>query len=163
MSEAKDGNVAKRSSPPVLCCAVTEIEPMRSRFSSILSCGFIILAVIGCSELRKKNAVRESTPDFEITADQLAKEFKEGPFAADMKYTGQTLAITGRVDQTLLGTVIAFTGHEQIGFVTQCNFDKDGADSYKKIKRGDELTVVGVCMGRDTNDGPLIISHCILR
>lgn len=136
---------------------------MKERFSFILATNLLILTVLACGELRKRNAVRESTPDFEISADQLAKEFKESPFAADMKYTGQTLAITGRVDQKILGTSLVFTGHEQIGFATQCFFDKDGADSHKKIKRGDELTVIGVCLGRDTNDGPLMISHCILR
>lgn len=123
----------------------------------------MILTVMACGELRKKNAVRENVPDFEILADQLAKEFKENPLAADMKYTGKTLAVTGTVDGTLLGSSLVFTGHRLYGFATQCFFEKQNDDAIKKIKSGAELTVIGVCMGRDKNDGPLMISKCILR
>ncbi len=80
-----------------------------------------------------------------------------------MKYTGMTLAITGLVDQKFLERSFAFAGHAEFGFVTQCTLDKEYADAYKKIQKGNEVTVLGICLGRDKNDGPLIISRCIVR
>jgi hypothetical protein len=136
---------------------------MKDRTSVVFAAGLLLLTVLACGELRKKNAVRESTPDFEITVDQLAKEFKENPTAADMKYTGRTLAITGRVDGKVLGSSLVFEGHARHGFATQCFFDKNDTDTHKKIVKGKDVTVLGVCMGRDSNDGPLMITQCILR
>jgi hypothetical protein len=136
---------------------------MKDRHSVIFVAGLLLLAVLACGELRKKSAVRESTPDFEISADQLAKEFKENPATADMKYTGRTLAITGRVDGKILGSSLVFEGHARHGFATQCFFAKDDTDAHKKIEKGKDVTVLGVCMGRDTNDGPLMIAQCIFR
>ena len=136
---------------------------MKTKVSSILAVGFLILSVLACAELRKKNASRESTPDFEISVDQLAKEYGDDPSAADSKYGGRTLAITGQVGEKFLGSSIIFAGHQRHGFATQCIFDKNDPDSVKKIENGKEVTLLGVCMGRDGNDGPLMIHQCILR
>ena len=136
---------------------------MKGRISFILAVGFLILSVLACAELRKKNAVRESTPDFEVTADQLAAEYKNDPSAADSKYGGRTLAITGRVDEKILGSSLVFAGHRQYGFATQCFFDKGGSESYKTAEKGKEITVLGVCMGQKDPEAPLIITQCLVR
>ena len=136
---------------------------MKDKISFILAASLLIVSVLGCAELRKKNPTRSDTPDFEVTLDQLAKEYKNNVSVADSKYGGRTLAITGLVDNKLLGSSVIFAGSREHGFATQCFFDKDEADSLKKVKSRDEITVIGVCMGRDKNDGPLMITKCVLR
>ena len=136
---------------------------MKERISFIFAVSLLILTVLACGQLRK-NATRSSEPDFEISVEQLAKEFKENGTAADFKYSGMTLAITGRVFNTLFESAVIFdTDDNRDGFAVQCNLDKDAADPYKKIARGKEVTLVGVCRGRDGKSGPLIITQCILR
>jgi hypothetical protein len=136
---------------------------MKNGISSIFVVGLLILIVLGCGELRR-NASRDDTPDFEISVEQLVKEFKDNPTSADFKYSGRTLSLTGVVNQKILGSTLVFkTDHRRDGFAVQCFFDKDGADSYKKIRNGQEVTMLGLCKGRDSNDGPLMITQCILR
>jgi len=136
---------------------------MKQRFSFYLGCGMLLLTVLACGKLRSLNAERESTPTFELSADDLAKEFKQDLAAAGRKYTGETLAITGRVDEILSGSSLVFEGYHRHGFVTQCNLDKSTSDQAKGIRIGTEVTVIGVVMGMKKNDGPLIIKDCIMR
>lgn len=135
---------------------------MKNQITFIIAAGLLILTVLGCGQLMKP--VRKSTPDFEISVEQLAGEFKQNESAAGSKYNGKTLAVTGRVDGKRYGTMLVFkTDNRRDGFLVQCFFDKDGADSYRKIKDGQEVTMLGLCKGRHTNDGPLMITQCILR
>lgn len=135
---------------------------MKNRISAAFVVGLVLLSVLACSDLRKKTAVRSETPDFEITADDLATAYKTDAKAADDKYGGRTLAITGVVDDKVLGGSIVFAGSRKYGFATQCFFEKkDG--SVNQIKNGSTVTMIGICKGQERKDDPLVISQCVLR
>lgn len=134
---------------------------MTTKISSLLSVACLLLVILGCGQLVKQT--RKDLPDISITVEQLASEYKSNPSAASSKYQNKTLAVTGTVDTKMAGTTLVFkTDDRTNGFIVQCFFDKDGADSYRKIKNGQEVTMLGLCKGRN-GDGPLAITSCILR
>jgi len=108
---------------------------------------------------------RNDTPDFKISVLELAEEFKKNESAANAKYKGKTLAITGRVDTKMgYGSAMALvfeTPHREQGFIVQCFFKEKDRESFRRIQNKKEFTLLGLCDGKSGNS-PLSITHCKL-
>ena len=126
---------------------------------SLLS-GFVLLMaiVLGCGQITKQT--RKNAPDFSVTVGELEKEFDQNERAARAKYKGKTLAVKGKVEMKMEGSVI-LVSPENISFPVQCFFAAAGRDSFGQIQRGKEYTLIGVFDGGDENSATTL-SDCKL-
>jgi hypothetical protein len=100
-----------------------------------------------------------------ITAEQLAKEYNSDPAAADKKYKGKLLVVTGKVH-----AVYEVAGEPSVllrGFrkkepeattLVQCSFTKEQHEKAGKLKKDDEFKVRGKCEGF----GPVATTYVLL-
>ncbi|MEP7076997.1 MAG: hypothetical protein ABI878_14420 [Acidobacteriota bacterium] len=103
----------------------------------------IIFAVLGCRQLLKPK--RAAAPEMRVNVVDLAGEFKKDKRAANAKYAGRTVAVTGTVDtRVAYAPTIAFKTPDEIDFGVQCFFSKDGLESLKIVKSGSQYTFLGV-------------------
>ncbi len=141
----------------------TKPETMKKRISRLPGFVLLLMVVLGCGQLIKPT--RSNTPDFKISVLELGEEFKKNESAANKKYKGKTLEITGRVD-TKMGygsamTIVFKTPHREQGFIVQCFFKEEDRESFRRIQNGKEYTLLGLCDGKSGNS-PLMITHCKL-
>ena len=101
-----------------------------------------------------------------VAADQLLKEFQEDPAAADQKYAGMYLELTGVVERVGKGRheapfIVLHGGDEGAKVKVECFFDYMPAPEEARIRRlkGQTVTVRGEYDGRVSN---LQLRECIL-
>jgi hypothetical protein len=102
-----------------------------------------------------------------VSAADLLKEFQDNPDAADEKYAGKYLEISGFVDRTGQGRfettfVILHGGDENAKFKIECFFDLADVQDEARIRRlpkGRAITVRGEFDGRVSN---VQVRDCVL-
>ena len=104
--------------------------------------------------------VSSKTPSYTLTADQLLFEYKANEGAADEKYKGKVVLISGPIRQNgkFMGTAyIVIGGH---GFLdgVQCMFDKSVAVA--SLSKDSQVTVKGEVSGKKGN---VLLSNCTLE
>jgi hypothetical protein len=116
----------------------------------IASLGFL---ASGCdvpedsSEAERKSQ-GNGKPDMTVAAKKVLKDFEDNEAAADSKYKGKTLKVTGVVDK--VDTEI-FDDEEyvvQVGSggqfeVWTVNCDDQSSDAVSALKKGEDITVIG--------------------
>lgn len=99
----------------------------------------------------------------EISAAELFAAYDENEVAADNKYKGKKLKITGTVEDIgkdiLDDTYITLDCGELI-FSIQCYFANDQLSAVAELKKGDTITLIGVCKGETGN---VIIKNCEIQ
>lgn len=89
----------------------------------------------------------------EITAAELYAAYDENEIAADAKYTGKMLKITGIVDdisKDILDRVYITLKTNELFNSIQCYFVSSSAiEAVAQLKEGDEVVVVGKCKGKN--------------
>ena len=98
--------------------------------------------------------------DFEITASDLAQEYKANEVSADEKFKNKKVAVSGTVEQIgkdiLDNPYISFSG-EFLQSVT-CYFSKDDIKTISQISKGDKITIIGECTGLTLTN--VVIQDC---
>ncbi len=98
--------------------------------------------------------------DFEITASDLAQEYKANEVSADEKFKNKKVAVFGTVEQigkdVLDNPYISFSG-EFLQSVT-CYFSKDDIKTISQISKGDKITIIGECTGLTLTN--VVIQDC---
>jgi hypothetical protein len=117
--------------------------------------GVLIVAVAGAAYgfylFNKKPAdVRTLTPKFELTAAILVSEYSDNETAANAKYLDKVIEVKGKVADIKIepggqATVFLDSGNP-LASVT-CSFYNDELASVKKIQKGDEVKIKGMCTG----------------
>lgn len=100
----------------------------------------------------------------DITAAQLYKEYDENELAADDKYKGKILRVSGKVssiDQDILNSlyVTLETGDYNI-FSIQCYFDDSKRQQLTALKKGGKATIIGRCDGWSGN---ILLKDCTIE
>lgn len=141
-----------------------EVDVRRNKKLTIIGCGillvfFILMVIIlatcfgGKSKSPSNSSILEE-PALELSAVQLYNEFYNNEIAADQKYKGQTLIVTGVVSsiaKDILGTpyVVLNNGGEFEIWGVQCLFPN--TDAYKNslatLNKGNTIKVKGECTG----------------
>lgn len=106
-----------------------------------------------------------SAPEVEevisITAKQLFAAYDANEFAADEKYEGKLLEVSGKIDSIdtdILGTpYITLPVGPYSLFSVQCYFDRDEKANLAKLKKGRNIVIRGTCDGWTGN---ILISDC---
>lgn len=107
--------------------------------------------------------VAATAPAYKITAEALLKEYRTNQVAADNKYKGKVIQITGRIDE--IGKSL-LTNEPQVVFPDKsgvdsisCSFDKSQSNKLLHLKSGDIITVKGLV--RRYGLGVLLLKNCV--
>jgi hypothetical protein len=123
---------------------------MKLHILIVLILGFTL---IGCKFLKR------SSPPIEVSAHQLIAEYSEQSIAADKKYNGQTLIITGNINHyfQLRGIIGVYLKDENATNKWQilCLIDTaTQADAYSRLHQWETATFEGIA---EPNDGDFFI------
>lgn len=120
--------------------AVVDDPPARGRFDSPPDAGRVNVM---------------AGPAIQVTPGQLFAEYEANDIAADRKYKGKVLQMTGTVDtisRDLLDTIYVTLKAGNATFVQiQCFFDDGSEDAVAKLSSGQSLTIRGRCDGKFGN------------
>ena len=103
----------------------------------------------------------DSNPSITISASKLYKEYNENEIAADEKYKGKIIEVTGVIrdigNDIMDNAYITLVGNEYFGDI-QCYFNEKSVVA--KLSKGKRITVIGSCSGLMIN---VQINNCIVR
>lgn len=88
-----------------------------------------------------------------VDADTLVKDYEENELAANEKYKGKTIAVTGKVKTVTTESVELVDGVMRV----RCQIGEGDADKVKKYKKNQIVTITGTC------DGKKILSVCLSK
>jgi len=95
-----------------------------------------------------------------ISATKLYEDYKANEVAADTKYKGKMLEISGTVDDVKKDIVdtmyVTLKGDEYFGSV-QCYFDNKYTSQLANLQKGQQLTITGKCNGLMMN---VLVKNC---
>ncbi|MDR0841435.1 MAG: hypothetical protein LBN26_08670 [Christensenellaceae bacterium] len=100
------------------------------------------------------SAPQKNTKEYiSVTATELSEAYKANEVAADKKYKGQWLTVTGTVDSigvTLGDTYVILANDKDdwaIVNLIQCTVTEDTIDAVAELSKGDVITLQGKCSG----------------
>lgn len=99
-------------------------------------------------EQKKEEAIK-------VTASNLAKEYEDNEIAADQKYKGKIVEITGTIKsiEEMLGSKFVTIEGNQILSDIQCFFDKSKESELATLQKNKSITVRGKVDGKSINVG----------
>ena len=103
----------------------------------------------------------DSNPSITISESKLYKEYNENEIAADEKYKGKIIEVTGVIrdigNDIMDNAYITLVGNEYFGDI-HCYFNQKSVVA--KLSKGKRITVIGSCSGLMIN---VQINNCIVR
>lgn len=140
-------------------------------WNSLVALGLMFVVVAACSNLRKRSSdsptsnaretrASESAAPGQISAEDLFQEFQKDKDAAERKYKGQMVTVTGTIDKVKIGP----SGNPYVLMKTsslvlrvQFLFDKSNEAALSQLKEGERVTIRGRVFGRIGN---VVIDDC---
>jgi hypothetical protein len=123
---------------------------------------FLALAIGSSSEKKTEIEVANVAPQVTIGARELFADYKANEIAADQKYKGRVLQVTGTVDsiaKDITSTMyVTLKGDQFIGSI-QCFFDDAHANQLAGLQKGMKVSVKGKCGGKMMN---VLLNGCVL-
>lgn len=123
----------------------------------------VSIASTSKSEKDKEKKVRKGKVSARVTARGLYAEYKKNEVAADSKYKGKILVVTGKVrkiGKDISDTpYIALKASRVIGSV-QCMFAKSRSSELAKVRKGQQISLKGLCEGKMMN---VILRGCLIE
>ena len=110
---------------------------------------------------RIKETIRNG-PGLPVTAEQLDADYRTNVAAAEARYDGQVLAVTGKVVRVVReGSQTRYTLNLEAGTgIVTCEFTESAQRPLAALERGQTVTVRGLCTGRA---GEVVkIKDCVL-
>ncbi|MEX0966677.1 MAG: hypothetical protein WD077_05530 [Bacteroidia bacterium] len=101
--------------------------------------------------------------DFELSATQLFKAYDDNEVAADDKYLDRKLMVHGVIEdigKDIMGDPYVSLGVDYLQSVN-CYFSDDNMNVISKLRKGQNLTVIGVCKGKTLNIS-VSLNDCII-
>lgn len=128
----------------------------------VFSLLYLIMIPRCINEASVEREVARQNPSYDLSSYQLYEEYKANEIAADQKYKGKILAVTGEIDsigKDITDTIyITLKGDEYFGSV-QCLFPKKSENKVAALSKGQYVTVRGKCLGKMMI---VALSGCIL-
>ena len=114
-----------------------------------------LLLPAGCQNKTPPPPSGPTTPEVRVKAGDLMKDYGGNAIAADSKYKGKVLAVTGKFSSVqkapLLGYVVQLLP-EDAGDVNlsavQCPLVESAKDEVGKMQEGQIITLIGTCDGQ---------------
>lgn len=129
--------------------------------NSVLALLLMLVVVMACTRSNRNSSsntagpsTSQSSSSDEMTADALFDEYQKDKAAADQKYKGKVLTITGTVDSVKMGA----SGNPYVLMKTsnlilrvQFLFKKKDESALSRLRKGDQATIRGRVSGRIGN------------
>lgn len=122
---------------------------MKNRVNIVIVGAVMMYLVLGCSGTAKNTsttaAADPNAKPIAVDAKVLTKEYDTNELAADGKYKGKLLAVTGKIAsiaETLGNVTVQLDGHNAVISV-MCSFEESEKASVAKLKKGQTTTLVG--------------------
>lgn len=123
----------------------------------------IVAIFYGYKEYNRKNKpMQEEIAQFTLSAQQLTNEFATNEVEATKKYVGKVINVNGTVVATTMAdsvqTVLLQGINDNSGVF--CEFVTTQKNSMITIKKGNQLTVKGMCTGLLLD---VVLTNCIIN
>ena len=118
----------------------------------------IVIVCAGCD-----SPPPDRTPSARIDASTLFSEYSNNEVAADSKYKGKYVAVTGIVEdigKDLASTIYITLDANSWPLTVQCLFDDKHASSVAYISKGRTVTIVGKVDGKFGN---VMVKDCTIQ
>ena len=140
---------------------------MKKKVAHLLSAftvvGFLFLAFGSDDEKTTENAIVNEQPDIEVSAQQLYADYEANGVAADQRYKGKVLRVTGyvnNIDRDIMDKIyVTLKGDQYIGDI-QCFFAEGHANTAAQLQKGQQITVKGKCDGKLMN---VLLKGCVIE
>ena len=100
---------------------------------------------------KKTVDTRTTSAEEAVAASQLVKEFNENESAADKKYVGKVVQVSGIVKEVKADSASAVTvildGGDPMAAVT-CSFYDTEAEKLKALEPNEQVQIKGICIGK---------------
>jgi hypothetical protein len=104
----------------------------------------LLVVVLGCGNIEKPAS---NVPPITVSANQLIEAYKANELAADDKYKGKPLIVSGRlsdISETLGSLQADLAGNNDLEFINvKCSFNDDQRQSLSALKKGSTVTFSG--------------------
>lgn len=126
-----------------------------------ITIGIGLLLVLNCSSPKESNIGSKSVTNSDndrttstsesdekpiaISSKDLTKTYEENELAANDKYKDKVLAVSGKIDniaETFGNITVSLQGHNAVVSV-MCNFDETEKANVTKLKKGQQVILVG--------------------
>lgn len=123
---------------------------------------FLILALGSTDTDTDAQKVQSQAPSYTLSANQLYSEYNSNEVAADFKYNGKVVIVTGTIQD--IGKDIMDDAYIVIGggFLdgVQCTFTKGEQSSVARLSKGQQVRVKGEVSGKMGN---VLVNKCSLQ
>ncbi|HEX8919916.1 MAG TPA: hypothetical protein VF766_00470 [Pyrinomonadaceae bacterium] len=111
------------------------------------------------------NATTNVPAPIPVTATALYQDYEANEVAADEKYKGKTLAVSGTVDsigKDITDTMyVTLNSGKQYSITNvQCMFDDEHKNALSRLSKGQKITIKGRCDGKLGN---VFLKDCVLQ
>lgn len=143
------------------------------KWVGILLGGFIaLIVVIGVTASPTDNATKSepatvsAAPPMPATAQEILTRYKDNEVAADQKFKGKKLAVSGKVDAIQSGMgdapfLVLVAGGEYEFNKPQAHMENSEKDKVVALKKGQMVKLV--CTGNGEIAGTPMLSDCVLQ
>ena len=116
----------------------------------------IFIAIVGCGICQKSDTPKEKNkaPQVIVNAETLIKDYRENEVAADKDYKSKILQVEGVVFQVKkegISRIIVILQESKSYWGVKCQLNKDYEDDAEDLRAGDNITIIGRCMGIRNN------------
>lgn len=123
-------------------------------------CFFIVIN--NFARIGRESRAQPPAEAVKVAANSIVSEYKENGVAADAKYKGKLVEVSGTVktiDKTIADTpYIALESYEYaIVDHVQCMFERSRAAELTSVKKGEKITLRGIVSGKFGN---IVIDDC---
>lgn len=124
---------------------------------------FLFIAFGSDDEKKTEKDIVNESPAIEISASQLYEDYESNGVAADQKYKGKVLRVSGvvdNIDRDIMDKIyVTLKGGEYIGDI-QCFFAEDHVNKAANLSKGQRITVKGKCDGKLMN---VMLKGCVIE
>jgi type II secretory pathway pseudopilin PulG len=123
----------------------------RNLASLVVLAVFLVLAAGSADTDTDTQKIQSQTSSYELSANQLFREYDQNEVAADAKYKGKVVVVTGTIQN--IGKDIMDEAYIVIGGAgfldgVQCTFTKGEQSSVARLSKGQQVRVKGEVAGR---------------
>ncbi len=118
--------------------------------------------------IERKQGNKPASSELKVSSQDLYDAFDSNAFAAELKYKGQTIEVTGyvdKIDRSLWGDELYISlvkDKSDYNFETvDCYVQDSEAAKLAKLSKGKKITVVGVCEGKSFMS--VEVKDCIIK
>lgn len=121
------------------------------RFFALAAFSITVIAFLyGYREFnRTLPSTHDMKPAFRLEAADFIKQFEGDESNANAKYVDQTISVHGLAHavQTTDTTATVFLTDGYSNSSVVCQFERESNEEIKNLKKGDEITIKGICSG----------------